>query len=322
MDESIYLKDDFVTTKTGTAYRLFPFGKLVKNGKVRVITPDLASQFKLPHFKPAIKLGSHDEPTPAGGHIIGLEVRDDGLYAVPEWNEAGEKALADGAYRYHSPEVIWNDGALENPETGAAINGPLVLGDALLHMPHLGEAAALYGIEPLSIKEKTMEENFEVPSPLKGLWDKFVASLTPAKVEPEKVEVIPDDYAAAKQERDELKAKIETQEKDAARRSLVEKFDAELKDTKADPSLAELLADVPGETAEAIMRQFKALSEQINESALTTEKGTEGTAAQDPKAEFNAAVLALSAEKHITYNAAFEEAKNTHADLFAAWAKK
>src|SRR5574342_495432 len=94
--ETTLLIDDYVATRPGQPYRLFPFGKIVKNGKTREITPEFASQFKLPHFKPAIKLGSHEDTTPAGGHIIGLEVRDDGLYDVPELNEKGEQALADG----------------------------------------------------------------------------------------------------------------------------------------------------------------------------------------------------------------------------------
>jgi len=334
MSDSTYLLDNFVQTKPGSAYRLFPFGTLVKNGKRREITPEYAANFHLPHFLPPIKLGSHDDPTPAGGHIVSLEVRADancrdcasgkcsihGLFAVPEWNEKGEQANKDGAYRYQSPEVLWEDGALENPETGDAINGPLILGCALLHTPHLGQRAALYAVE--TYKENAKMENVTVPA---SLWEKFNAfidsRLTPPT--PEKVEVIPDDYAAAKQERDELKAKIETQEKDAARKALVEKFNAELKETKADPALAELLAGVPAETAEAIMRQFKALSEQVKEGELTGEKGQEGEpASRDPKAEFNAAVLAMTTEKGINYNAAFAQVKADKPDLFAEAFKK
>jgi hypothetical protein len=321
MDNSTYLLDNYVTTKAGQAYRLFPFGKIVKNGKTREITPDIASQFKLPHFKPAIKLGSHDEPTPAGGFIVGLEVREDGLYAIPEWNEAGDKAMQDGAYRYHSPEVIWSDGAIENPNDGTMITGPLIVGDALLHMPHLGEATALYSIEPIQTEEIPMEENITMP---KGIWDKFIAPLF--NKEPEKVEVVkePEDYAATKQERDELKAKITEQETEKARKARVDKFDAELKETKADPALSDLLADLPEEKADAIMKQFKALSAQIDESNLTRERGVEGEqGAEDPKAAFNAAVLALSADKKIGYNAAFEEVKQSQPDLFKfAFAKK
>jgi hypothetical protein len=321
--DTTYLLDNYLATKTGQAYRLFPFGVIFKNGKRREITPEYAAHFKLPHFRPAVKLGSHEDATPAGGHIVGLEVRDDGLYAIPEWNEKGETAMLDGAYRYHSPEVLWDDGAIENPADGTMINGPLILGDALLHMPHLGEATALYSITPTEVDQ--MNENVTIPQ---GLWDKFIAPLF-AK-EPETVEVIkeviPDEYKAAVVERDELKAKIQEAEQAAERRARVEKFDADLKETKADPTLAELLADVPAETAEAVMKQFKALSAQIDDSNLTGETGSDAPAAalgDDPKGAFNAAVTALAKEKSLYYHVAFEQVKKEQADLFkAAFPKK
>lgn len=315
--ENTYLFDKFVNTTAGQPFRLFPFGKLVKNGNVRTITPEYARLFKLPHFKPAIKLGSHEEVTPAGGHIIGLEVREDGLYAIPEWNDNGNKALTGGEYRYQSPEVIWDDGGLEDPQSGDYIMGPLIVGDALLHTPHLGEAAALYSVEEIK-KEKSMENDKTL-----NIFEQFIEKLT-ALVDrkPEKVEVIPEDYASTKAERDEYAAKLQAIEQAEAHKGKVEKFAAELKETKADPALAALLADVPEETAEAIMKQFRALSEQVKESALVDEKGSEGGAVEDPKAAFNALVLKYSAEKGITYNKAFEIVKLEQPELFAAWAVK
>lgn len=310
--DSEYFVDNYVATKTGEPYRLFAFGRIVKNGKVREITPEYAAQFKLPHFKPAIKLGSHEETTPAGGHIIGLEVRADGLYAVPEWNEKGDSSMKDGAYRYHSPEVLWDGGAIEDPKTGDMISGPLVLGDALLHAPHLGEDAKFYTVEIQG--EKLMEEN-TVNVPV-SLWEKYVAPLL-TKQETKVVEVIPEDYTITKQERDEYKAKLDAQVAEAERKSRIEKFSAELSETKADPSLAELLADLPEEKSEAVLKQFKALSAQIDESKITSEVGNEGgEAPSDPKAAFNAAVLAVVNEKKINYNAAFEQVKQAQADLF------
>lgn len=310
--DTTYLVDEYVNVKTGEAYRLFPFGRIVKNGHVREITPESAAQFKLPHFQPAIKLGSHDETTPAGGHIKALEVREDGLYAIPEWNEKGETAMRDGAYKYHSPEVIWDDGALENPSDGSMINGPLIIGDSLLHTPHLGEAAKLYSVE--ITQGVKMEENISVP---KNLWDTFIA---PLLKKPEAPQVtIPEDYESTKLERDNFKAQLEATRLEAEKKARVEKYEGELKETKADPTLAELLADLPEEKAGLVMRQFKALSEQITESNLTTETGKEGAVTTgDPKAEFNAAVLAIASEKKILYTAAFEEAKGKHADLFKA----
>lgn len=315
--DTTYLIENYVTTKPGEPYRLFPFGRIVKGGKVREITPEYAAQFKLPHFKPPVKLGSHDDTTPAGGHIVGLEVRADGLYAVPEWNENGDKSIRDGAYRYHSPEILF-DGGLEDPATGSMITAPLVIGDALLHAPHLGEAAKLYSIEAMG--EETMEDTIQMP---KNLWDKFIAPLFDKAPEIKEVVKEPEDYAVAKQERDEYKSKLAKIEADRERGLRVEKFSADLKETKADPSLAELLADLPDEKADAVMKQFRALSAQIDESKLTGEKGAEGgQTIEDPKAAFNAAVLALVTEKKINYNAAFEQAKESHKDLFVqAFAK-
>jgi hypothetical protein len=314
------LFDEFVNVKAGEAYRLFPFGRIVKNGKVREITPEFAATIKLPHFKPAIKLGSHDDATPAGGHIIALEVRADGLYAVPEFNDNGTKALTDGAFRYHSPEILW-EGGLESPE-GGAINAPLIMGDALLHTPHLGESAALYEVEEITQEKIMATDNVSIPQ---SLLDKFLSAFAkePEVKEVEKiVEVVkePEDYSAIKAQVEQYEAEKQRMQAESDKRVRVEKFETELKETKADPTLAALLADVPAETADAVMKQFKALSAQIDESKVTGEQGspTDGDTNADPKAAFNARVLAVSAEKSINYNAAFEEVKVTEADLFKA----
>ena len=301
---------------------MFPFGKITKNGKTRDITPEFAASIKLPHFKPAIKLGSHEDATPAGGHILSLEVRPDGLYAVPEFNDKGAQAVADGAYRYHSPEMIW-EGGLEDPTTGEAISAPLIVGDALLHTPHLGESAALYSIEEITQESNNMD-NMTIPT---SFWDKFIAPLLAKNQEVKEVivekVVAPEDYAVTKTERDTYKAQIEKQAAEMARKSRVEKFDAELKDTKADKTMPELLADLDLEKAEAIIKQLKALSAQIDASKVTGEEGTTGDGGEgDPQASFNAAVLNLMKTENITnYVTAFDMAKLKHADLFKAWAK-
>lgn len=304
------ISENYVSVTAGNGFRLFPFGVLYKNGVKRDITPEFAKTVKLPHFKPPIKLSSHDDNTPAGGFITGLEVREDGLYAIPEWNEAGLKALNDGAYRYNSPEIAWY-GGIEDPQTGFVMNDPTILGTALLHTPHLGEATALYSVD-ITRGETQMEENISVP---KSLWDTFMSKIAPK--EPEVKTVIPEDYEATKIERDEYKAKLDAQARDLERKGRIEKYNTEIAETKADPALSELLADLPEEKAGQIMRQFKALSEQIKDSNLTEEKGTAGAVGSgDPKAEFNAAVLAIAAESKLVYTAAFEQAKVKHADLF------
>src|SRR3990172_324460 len=69
---SDFILDEFVSVRPGQPYRLLKIGRLVKDGKERIITSELLSKFRLPHFKPAIKTGSHAEETPAGGHILAL----------------------------------------------------------------------------------------------------------------------------------------------------------------------------------------------------------------------------------------------------------
>lgn len=306
---TIHLIDEYVAVTPGEPYRLLPYGRIVKNGKVRELTREIAARFKLPHFKPPIKLGSHVETTPAGGHIIGLEVRDDGLYAIPEYTDGGMATLITGGFRYHSPEIVW-DGGFENPQTGELIAGPLIVGDALLHTPHLGEATALYSVEPIPGGTRMSENTVTVPV---GFWEKLTARLfdpapasepapTPAQPEPQ------EDYAAQVTELtarlqviEAEKAQLETER---ARQSRVDAYAAELKATTLheDSELFGVLADLPEDAAKVIAQRIKALSEQAKAAKLTTDIGGNGEHAT-PADKFNAA-LQLKIEAGMDRNAA------------------
>jgi hypothetical protein len=296
-----YLLDSFVYVSPGQPYRLFPYGKITRGGKTRVVDP--ATQFSLPHFKPAIKLGSHDDATPAGGFIVALESRADGLYAVPEFNESGIAAMAAGAYRYHSPEVLW-EGGIEDVTTGETIPAPLILGDALLHMPALGEAAALYQIEEVDMTVETVQ----VP---KNIWEKFTAwferRLEPEtqpepepEPEPAAPVIDPEQFDAIQAERDQYKAQIERMEADAAAKARLDNYAAKLAQTKAAPEAA-MLAGMTDEQADWVLQQFAALSAQINEGALTGEIGSEGEALPEGQMGLNERINAYAAEHKITY---------------------
>lgn len=317
MGATTFLIDEFVTTRPGEPYRLFPFGRVVKNGKVHFITPEYAAKFSLPHFKPPIKLGSHKEETPAGGHIIGLEVRPDGLYAIPAHNDKGQAAVQEGHYRYQSPEVIWDDGYLEHPTTGERIQGPLIVGDALLHMPHLGEAAALYSVE---ISRGDNMETVTIPT---SMWDKFMAWVGREDKPP--TNTPPDDYSAVREKAakvDTLEAEIATMKAEQAKQARLSRFAAEVGKTKvAQPGMAELLAGMTDEQAAAVLQQFNALSAQIDESALLGEKGVTGggPVVNDPAQALNAAVQAKMKEAKVDYNAALAIVATEQPDLFRAY---
>jgi hypothetical protein len=321
---SDFLLDEYVATRPGDPYRLLPFGVIIKNGNRREITPEYAKQFKLPHFKPPIKLGNHDDTTPAGGHILRLEVRADGLYAIPELNDKGAQAILDGAYRYQSPEVIWEGGSLEDPTTGDPIEGPLIVGDALLHTPHLGEAAALYTIQPIQGVNTMPEDTVQVPKSIFDVFTSWFKRNTEPKPEPEHVEapepVIPDEFKAAVAERDQYKAQVEAMQAEASKKVRVDKFATALKETKAGIK-AEMLASMTDDQANAVVTELKALSAQIAANdALTHEVGTanEADLSIDPQVNYDAQIKALAAEKKITYPAAAVQFAVAHPDLFGS----
>lgn len=291
MSDSVFVNiaiDDFVTTRLGEPYRLLPLGRIVKNGRITEITKELLAKFKLPHFKPPIKLGSHNDETPAGGHIAALEVREDGLWAVPEYTETGTLSLARGDYRYHSPEIIWAGGFLENPTDGSLIEGPMIVGDAFLHTPHLGEATALYSIEEITHGGNSMSEMTQVPTPL---WDRFMAWFDGGN-EPKTVKAEPaqtpepdnktDEFAAkyelAIAEVDQYKAQIAKMEAEKEQAAKVSHFAAEFNETPLadDNDLHMLLAGVDDETAEKLVVKFRALAVQAKAANLTGDIGSHG----------------------------------------------
>lgn len=332
--DSEYAITEFVTVAPGEPFRLLPFGRLVKNGRAREITPDLARRFQLPHFRPPIKLGSHRDETPAGGHIVGLEIRADGLYAVPEYNDEGAAAMMRGAYRYHSPEIVW-EGGLEDPRTGVVQEGPLIIGDALLHTPHLGEAAALYAADITQGESSMTTDTVTMPA---SLLDRLLARLgllpdgQPAPDSPPPVDapepavaltaaVTVDQFAAVRAERDSLAARVAQMEADAARIQRVEHFAAELVGTSlaGDAELPALLAALPDEPAAELARRFRALAEQTRVAALTADVGHEGQPATgDPTAALDAAIRAEMATSKVDYNAALLRVRAEQPDLVTA----
>ncbi len=61
---------------------------------------------------------------PAAGWIGGLEVRDDGLWAVNvDWTDRARELLGSGEYRYFSPVIFWTD----EDHTDVAALGPVAL---------------------------------------------------------------------------------------------------------------------------------------------------------------------------------------------------
>ena len=327
--KTIYTIAEYVNVAPGEPFRLFPFGTISRGDERREVTPEAAALFKLPHFRPPIKLGGHADNSPAGGHIVGLEVRDDGIYAIPEFNDEGRAALERGAFRYHSPEIIW-EGFIEDAMTGSRIDGPVIMGVALLHNPALGEAAALYSVEAGSTgtnggHHMTTQETVQVPAGLVDRFNALIDGLISKSNEPapdptpepaaDAPAVTVEEYEAVQTQVAEYEARIATLEAEANQAARVAHFAAELSDTATaeDAELHELLATLDDEQAAPIVQRFKALSAQIDESNLTADIGGNSQEAGDPLA----AIDAYRAEHpDATYTQAYEAVKAAHPDLF------
>lgn len=324
--EKVFLPDEFVTITPGEPIPLFPLKPIFKGGK-KIDIAAIARNIRLPHFKPAIKLGSHADDAPAAGHIIGLEVRDGHLWGLTEWTEKGLKAVQDGDYKYNSPEVLW-EGGFENPDTGEVLDGPLIVGDALLHMPHLGESAALYSVDTHNGGVTSMAENETVTVPVSWLDRLFGREPEPEPEPtptPEPVGVEPDKFDALKKERDDMAAKLQAMEAEQKRGERVAQFAAELKETVLDDDaeVHELLADMGDQAAaQAILTKFKALSSQIVESNLTNDIGNSGGGpATDPDTAFDVAIQEKVGEG-MTYQDAAALVARENPELYKAWGGK
>ena len=324
--ESTYLIENYVHTEAGEAFRLFPFGKLYKSGKLHEITAESAKKFNLPHFKPAIKLGSHNNETAAGGHIKSLEVRDDGIYAIPEYTEKGSKAIKEGDYKYNSPEILWENQGLEDPTSGEMIPGPLIVGVALLHTPHLGEAAALYHIEPVDEEKKELEMTVEVVSV--PILERVAAILRPEKVEEEEPKVtLPENYEAEQAELTELRTfKTEKLEADVKAESLsavkkefeTEEFGTAYIELGKSDGAAEVLASMSDDQRAWVLTNFKAMSAQIKASGdITKEVGKVGDAKTGSDAA-HAIIEAHMAEHKVDYLTAFNAVRDAQPEIFEA----
>lgn len=324
----MYLIEKFVNVEPGEPYLLLPYGTITKNGRKREFTRAMAESFRLPDFKPPIKLGSHGEETIAGGHIIGLEVRDDGLYAVPEFNERGTSALREGNYRYHSPEVIWEEGAVEQ-NTGPNTT-PLIWGDALLHTPHLGESTALYTVEPIVESHKetitmTQEIDMVSVSAFEKIANLFKTNSThdPDPTPDPQPAAPSEDYAAkleaATSQAEQYKAELAKLQAEHKKGERIAFFASEFKESPAvadDKELHELLADMEEDTAKQLVTKFKALSAQINESNLTEDMGAQSNGEGVNQAlVFDAAVRKYMKDNDVNYNAAVQAVAQAQPEL-------
>lgn len=323
--EHVFIRDDFVTITPGEPFRLFPLTTIFKDGIPRNLK-EIAHSIKLPPWSPPIKRGSHADDAPAVGHIRKLQIvgdgsaPTDGIYGIPDYTEEGLRLVNDGDFKYQSPEMIW-DGQLEDSETGELIDGPFIVGTALLHMPHLGQAAALYSTDPI-IDDGGVTMSETVTVPVSWLDRLFGRDNQPQPTEqetekpPEPTGVEPDKFEALQKERDDMAARLKAMEDERVQGERIAHFQAELKDIATD-DVYEILAGMDEAEAGVIVQHFKALSEQVRVSNLEGDVGSAGDDDPvDPKMALHAAIEAKAKEDGISYPSAMEALRAEQPDLF------
>jgi hypothetical protein len=209
------------------------------------------------------------------------------------------------------------------------MDGPLIVGVALLHMPALGEKAALYQVETINggrnMTANVNDDRYQVPA---SFFDRIAGWLDRSQQEPGNPEKPPqaDNFEAQvatmqaefKAKEDEFNAKIQTLEAEQQHGERVAHFTAALQETvkAGDTALVELLAGLEKETADKLVTEFKALSAQINESNLTDPVGSNPGAPTDPAQAYAAAVLEYQSKHSVPYNVAVREVNKAQPDLF------
>jgi len=144
----------------GAPFRVMPVGTFKRGERTLEITPErireMAANYEAgrPRWNIPIYFGhpTEEKPDPPkAGNVKRLFVRDDGLYAEPEFTPEGEKAIADGAYQYESPGVLWKlNGSAYTDEHGKEHDN-IIDHVALTNRPFFGQNVALFSADGVDL---------------------------------------------------------------------------------------------------------------------------------------------------------------------------
>ena len=211
---------------------------------------------------------------------------------------------------------------MEDPTTGKLIPAPLIIGDALLHTPHLGEAAALYSIEKeLSMTNETVTVS---ASWFEKLVERFTSHTeTPPPQEPQHSE----DFTALQTKFEAQAAEITALKAEQTRATQLsairadfqtETFGAAFQTLGTDANVT-MLASMTEEQRAWVTTQLKALSAQVKESNLTGKLGKHTETETDPMTAFNAAIVAEMETSRADYATAALSVARKSPDVYAAY---
>ncbi len=146
----------------GQPFRIMPMGEFQRGErKIAIVKTDLeqmAANYATgkPRWKIPIYAGhpTDKQPDPPSvGYVQKLEVRDDGLYAYPEYNDDGKVMIDKGQYRYNSPGVLWSKNGSTYADEQGKQHDNIVDHIALTNRPFFGQNTALFSADPAIVEK-------------------------------------------------------------------------------------------------------------------------------------------------------------------------
>ena len=143
--------------KPGQPFRVMPVGEFKRGSRTLKITPadlqQMAANYDSgkPRWTIPLYFGHPTDVNPDPpkvGNVKRLLVKPDGLYAEPEYTSDGEKAVADGAYQFVSPGVLWSkNGSSYTDDQGKEFDN-VIDHVALTNKPYFGKNTQLFSSVP------------------------------------------------------------------------------------------------------------------------------------------------------------------------------
>lgn len=315
-------------------FRILPIGIFERFGRKVKVTLDtvqeMAANFKRGIPDTVLPINpEHVDTEGKLGDIADVEARSDGLYILPRWLEKGRDKVAEGAFQYFSPEIVWS-----SDWEGAAVKNVLV-GLALTNLPFFGKETAIYGLQDFvntgssASGGEPPNETFEGGSQLsntdptkvaikEALAEYFAAQSKP--VEPATEPVMPEQFKAIQDENERLKREAEafrSQSAEVARTARVARYTALL--GAEHQAQAEKFAAIADEAlADELAEAFKALKAQAN-PMLFDEVGT-GNPGETPGSDaekFESEARRLARDEKMDLAEAYSRVSVDHPD----WAR-
>ncbi|MBN1284903.1 MAG: hypothetical protein JXB47_05875 [Anaerolineae bacterium] len=287
--------------------RILPVGTFARFGRKATVTPQAVREMAA-HFGRVPETGvpvtrAHDDAAGKVGDVVEVQARADGLWGRIRWTAAGLRLLAEGAFRYLSPEVVWGPVDYD----GRTVRNVLA-GLSLVNQPFFGRAVSLFRLRPQrsqygSGKERFMETDMKTrledeeptngvaqgqpklpPRRAAGLLDRLLGWLANRLAALLIKWLLP--------QAQDTQARLDDLEAQQEEQTLEARFGA-LEGAGLGKGWAWRLAQVArydAALADAIAARFEALLAQSARAALFGEIGGSGGQAAGPVEQFNAAV--------------------------------